>query len=235
MATTHSVFTNPAENDLQKLRRERQFHIIEVPSLRLLGFSLITVLAVLRHAFVPDDPTTRPLLLGAIVLTYSFVSWAILYAFFDRWKHVKLGNLFLSLDVVGFVVAIYLTGADKSWLFFLLFIRVADQGNTTFRRSLVFAHLAVGLYGLLLLELLFIEHRAVAWPAEAFKLLLLYATCLYLSLTARTAERMRDRMVRAIRLARDLVKQLRDQSQGLGPRAEQAEQASRIEVNSSRT
>ena len=228
MATKQSLSTNPDENDLQKLRRERQYHVIEVPSLRLLGFSLITLLAALRHTFVPDDPTTRPLLLGAIVLTYSFVSWAILYAFFDRWKHVKLGNLFLSLDVVGFVVAIYLTGADKSWLFFLLFIRVADQGNTTFRRSLAFAHMAVGLYGLLLLDLVFIEHRSVAWPAEVFKLLLLYATCLYLSLTARTAERMRDRMVRAIRLARDLVKQLQDQSQELEDARRQAEHASHI-------
>jgi signal transduction histidine kinase/ActR/RegA family two-component response regulator len=226
LTDTHPL--SPEENDRQKLQRERQFHVIEVPSLRLLGFLLITLLAALRHTFIPDDPTTRPLLLGAILLTYSFVSWAILYAFFDRWKHVKLGNLFLALDVVGFIVAIYLTGADKSWLFFLLFIRVADQANTSFRRSLVFAHLAVGLYGLLLLDLLFIERRAVAWPAEVFKLLLLYAACLYLSLTARTAERMRDRMVRAIRFARDLVKQLQDQSQELEEARHQAEKASRI-------
>jgi signal transduction histidine kinase len=228
LATPQSFSINPNENDLQKLRRERQFHVVEVPSLRLLGFIVITLLAVLRHAFVPDDPTNRPLLLGAIVLTYSAASWAILYAFFDRWKHVKLGNLFLGLDIVAFVIAIYLTGADKSWLFFLLFIRVADQANTSFRRSLVFAHLAVGLYGLLLLDLLFIEHRAVAWPAEVFKLVLLYATCLYLSLTARTAERLRDRMVRAIRLARDLVKQLQDQSHELHAARAQAEQASHV-------
>ena len=51
-----------------------------------------------------------------------------------------------------FILAIYFTGADKSWLFFLLFIRTADQANTNFRRALAFAHLSVALYGVLLLE-----------------------------------------------------------------------------------
>ena len=34
-------------------------------------------------------------------------------------------RLILSIDVVAFIIAIYLTGADKSWLFFLLFLRAA--------------------------------------------------------------------------------------------------------------
>ena len=118
---------------------------------------------------------------------------------------VHLGTLFLSLDVVVFVLAIYLTGADQSWLFFLLFIRAADQANTNFRRALGFAHLAVGLYALLLLELTLVEHRQIEWPTEIFKLFLLYGASLYVAMTARTAERLRERMVGAIRLARDLV------------------------------
>jgi hypothetical protein len=86
----------------------------------------------------------------------------VLYAFFDKVKRVNLGTLFLFVNVVAFVLAIYLTGADKSWLFFLLFIRPADQANTNFRRALAFAHLSVALYAVLLLELTFVEHRRVA-------------------------------------------------------------------------
>ena len=95
------------------------------------------------QAFVPDEPP-RPLLLGTIVVIPQACPWAVLYAFFERVKRVNLGTVFLSLDVVVFVLAIYLTGADKSWLFFLLFIRAADQANTNFRRALAFAHLSVG-------------------------------------------------------------------------------------------
>src|SRR6266581_8931050 len=107
LAATDLFHADPDESDQQKQRREHHFHVIDVPGLRLLGFSLLTLLVVLRHAFVPEDPSTRPLILGAIVLTYSLVSWALLYAFFDRVKRVHLGTLFLSLDVVAFVLAIY--------------------------------------------------------------------------------------------------------------------------------
>ena len=202
---TDLFYPDADQSEQQKLIRERHFHVFEIPSLRLLGFSIMTVLVCLRRTFVPGEPSASPYLLGAVVLTYSLVSWAILYLFFSKVKRVHLGTLFLSIDVFAFIFAIYLTGADKSWLFFLLFIRTADQANTNFKRALGFAQLSVAAYGLLLFELAFVEHRAIAWPAEIFKLLILFGANSYVALTARTAERMRERMVSAIRLARDLV------------------------------
>jgi signal transduction histidine kinase len=229
MSATPDVFYSDSDKSgPPKQRRERHFHVIEVPRLRLLGFSIMALLVVLRQAFVPDDPASRPFLLGTIVLLYSLVSWAVLYAFFDRVKRVNLGTVFLSVDVAAFIIAIYLTGADKSWLFILLFIRAADQAHTNFRRALAFAHLSVGLYAVLLLELTLVEHRHIAWPAEIFKLLVLYGANVYISMTARTAEGLREKMVNAIRLARDLVSQLRDQSTELEEARRQAEEASRI-------
>src|SRR5262245_3021712 len=190
---------------IEKLRRERYFHVVEVPRLRLLGFAIVTLLVMVRRIAMPDEPDAHPLLLAAFVLGYSVVSWAILYVFFERVRGVNLGTVFLSLDIVAFVVAIYLTGGEKSWLFYLLFIRTADQTNTNFRRALAFAHLSVALYAGLLFELAFVEHRSVSWAAEVFKLLLLYGGNLYIAMTARTAERLRNRIVAAIRYARDLV------------------------------
>jgi signal transduction histidine kinase len=186
------------------------------------------LLVITRQTFVPAADQSHPAVLGSVLLAYALVSWVLLNALYDKVERIHLGTLFLSLDVVVFIVAIYLTGADKSWLFFLLFIRAGDQANTNFRRALGFAHLAVGLYALLLLELVVVEHRHIEWPAEIFKLMLLYGASLYVAMTARTAERLRERMVGAIRLARDLVAQLQAQSRELEEARRQAEEASAI-------
>jgi signal transduction histidine kinase len=190
--------------------------------------SMVLLLVVLRQTFVPSAGEAHPALLGAILLTYALVSWVILYAFFDKTGRLNLGTLFLSLDVVVWVIAIYLTGGETSWLFFLLFIRAADQSNTNFRRALAFAHLGVALYGLMLLELTLVEHRKIDWAPEIFKLILLYGASLYVAMTARTAERLRERMVGAIRLARELVAKLQAQSRELEEARRAAEQASAI-------
>ena len=214
-------------NDQRKRARERHFHVVEVPVLRLLGFLIVTALAFIHHAFVPGEPSGSPFLLGVVVVSYSLVSWAVLYQWFDKTR-VRLGTLFLSLDVFAFTYAIYFTGAEKSWLFFLLFIRTADQANTTFRRALGFALLSVAAYALLLVELVVVDHHVIAWPPEVFKLLILFGANAYVALTARTAERLRARMIDAIRVARDLVKRLQTQSIELEEARRAAEKASRI-------
>jgi signal transduction histidine kinase len=183
---------------------------------------------VLRQLFVPSPNAAPANVLGVIALTYSLLSWAVLYAFFDSARRIHLGTLFLSLDVVFFVLFIYLTGAEKSWLFVLLFIRAADQVNTSFRRALAFVHLSIGLYVLLLLEITLVEHRSIEWAPEAFKLALLYGASLYIAMTARTAEHLRERMVGAIRLARELVGKLQVQSRELEEARQQAERANGV-------
>ena len=213
---------------IEKRRREHQFHVVEVPRLRLLGFAIVTLLVFVRQIVMPDEPGSHPMLLAAMALAYSLVSWAALYLFFDRVERVNLGTVFLSFDIVAFAVAIYLTGADKSWLFYLLFIRTADQTNTNFRRALAFAHASVAVYAALLVELAFVEHRPISWTTETFKILLLYGGNLYIAMTARTAERLRNRIVAAIRFARDLVTQVQDKSRELEEARRQAEDANRV-------
>ena len=231
-APDHEFHLDRERSEQDKQRRQRHFHVVEVPMLRVIGFSMITLLVLLRYAFVPDSAATdlpHPWLIGAIGLTYSLVTWAVLYAGFDALKpRVNLGTVFLAVDVLVFIIAIYLTGGDRSWLFFLLFIRTADQANTNFKRALAFGHLSVAAYAAMLLELEFVEHRAMAWRAELFKLALLYGANLYVSLTARTAERLRGRMVSAIRLSRELVKRLQDQSREVDEARKLAEKASRV-------
>jgi signal transduction histidine kinase len=217
-----------AESEPEKRRRRRYFNVVEVPILRLIGFTIITVLVAVRSDVLPAGGESPPWMVGAISLSYSLASWAVLYLFFERVQRIDLGVVFLSLDVVVWVIAIYLTGGDRSWLFFLLFIRTADQANTTFRRALAFGHLSVACYAAMLVELAVVEHRSISWPSELFKLVLMYGANLYVSLTARTAERMRARMVDAIRVSRNLVAQLQEQSRELEEARTVAEKASRI-------
>jgi signal transduction histidine kinase/ActR/RegA family two-component response regulator len=226
-----SFHLHPEQTEQQKRERLRQFHVADIPKLRLLGFAILTFLVWLHEIVVEPDASSSWLLaltVGWVLLVYALASWAAIALLFDRISRPNLGTVFLAVDILAFVWAIYMTGGDQSWLFFLLFIRVADQTNTNFRRALIFAHVTVGSYILLLVYLEFVEQRAISWSAELFKVLMLYGANLYVSLTARTAERLRTRMVGAIRLARDLVAQLQDKSAELEDARQQAEAASRI-------
>ena len=220
---------DPEKTEHEKRIRERQFHLFDVPRLRILGFAILTLLVICHEVFSTGGTDWRlPMRIGAVLLVYATGSWAILYFLFEAAKpRINLGTLFLALDIPAFVWVIYQTGADSSWLFFLLYIRVADQTNTTFKRALGFSHVAVASYALLILYLALVEHRPISWPAETLKLLMLYGANLYVALTARTAERLRERMVAAIRFARDMVTRLQHQSRELEDARQQAEESNR--------
>jgi two-component system, sensor histidine kinase len=226
---TSSFLLDPEKTERDKRAREHHFHVVDVPRLRVLGMAMLALLVVFHEVFSTGATNwALPVRIAAVLSVYAVASWAVLYFFFDAAKPaLNLGTLFLALDIPAFVWVIYQTGADNSWLFFLLYIRVADQTNTTFKRALGFSHVAVASYALLILYLGFVEHRVISWPAEAFKLLILYGANLYVALTARTAERLRARMVAAIRFAREMVNKLQVQSRELEQAREQADESNR--------
>ena len=47
----------------------------------------------------------------------------------------------VTVDLVIFTIGIYLSGAENSWLFPILLVRVADQTPTTYRRCVMFTAL----------------------------------------------------------------------------------------------
>ncbi len=218
---------DPEQTAQQKRRRERYFHVVEVPGLRLLGFAILTVLVGMHEWLSPAPNWRLPIAIGGWLLVYGVASWAVLYLFYAKVARPNLGVVFLGVDIFAFTWVIYMTGGDQSWLLLLLLIRVADQANTNFRRAIAFGLLSIVAYVALVLYLAFVERRAISWPAEFFKIVLLYAGNLYVALTARTAERLRARMVGAIRLARDVVAQLQTQSNDLEEARRQAEESSR--------
>ncbi len=187
----------------------------------------ILVLLVLVHNawLLPGFSWIRISHFASLLLTYALLSWGILHRYYRHVTVVDLGKLFLLLDLGVWTSTIYFTGGEQSWLFFLLIVRNADQGQTTFRWSVFVAHIATLCYALLLLYLVYGEQRTIAWPPEAVKLLALYGTNLYIALTARTAERLRVRTSKAMQTARQLVRQLEEQKSQLHEAKVQAEAA----------
>jgi signal transduction histidine kinase len=218
----------PDEVERTKQERARQLNVVQVPRLRLIGLGLVALGVFLHNRFVLGLPAwPETLRFAAIAGAYSVASWLALARWYARVRVVDLGVAFLALDLLVFTLAIYYTGADRSWLFFILLVRVADQTPASFRRALAFGHAATLSYLAMLLELTWVEHRAVAWPVELTKLIAIYGASLYIALTARTAERRRRRTAEAVRLARALIRELEQKSTEFEHARARAEEASR--------
>ena len=213
-------------------RRARSFYVVLAPAFRFLGLVLLTVVVyALRAAANASDARSGVLLFLACWVPYAALSSFVPHLAFRGGRTVsgvRAGVAFLGLDYAVWILALYLTGGEKSWLFFLLLVRVADQTNTTFRRVLVFTHLAVLSYVVLLGIVVFVDGRPLAWPTELAKLLCLYGTGLYISLTARTADGLRRDTREAIHQARDLIRQLHEKSARLEEAMREVERASRV-------
>jgi len=226
LAPDTAIVLDPAEAESVQARQAHRLHTVEIPRLRAAGFAMLAVLVLLHDRYLADTLSGRDFAIFALVLAaYAGLSWSILALFFARAE--RLGLLFLSLDLVVVAYAILITGGDRSWLFFLLLARVADQTHTTAQRVRFFAHAGVLVY-LLLMAFLHLTSHPVAWPAVLTKTLILYSVGLYVALTAYPAEVLRNRTTRAIRMARELIRELKEKSEELEAARARAEEASRL-------
>ena len=200
----------------RKKKAQYRLNVIQLPVLRLLGFALISFFILIHNYYVFKVFSWIPFLdFSAIALSYTVLSAAILYLFYGTTGKFDLGIFFLAADIFVFVSAIYFSGGYKSLLFFLMLIRVADQTNTSFRRVLVFLHVSVLAYIGMLFYIAHFEHHSFPLSLEIPKLCCIYFAGLYISLTARTAERLRNRTVASVRLARESIRRLEEQSKEL--------------------
>jgi len=194
--------------------------------LRVLGFALLGIGIGLHNRLVFGEVSWAPFLsflaLGAL---YSLVSWLILVWFYDPDRSLDLSLVFVVLDMLPMTYAIYLSGGEKSLLFFALIARVADQVHSGFLRALAFAHLSAGSYLLMLGYIAIFEQRPVDWVQGLTILTFLYGINLYLALSARPSDRFRARSREAVRYARELIAQLRKSSADLDQARERAEEA----------
>lgn len=227
MTPSPHIYLDPAEAAQEKIAKAYRYHVFQVPRLRAIGMFLVALFVVFHNLFLRSTPApSDSLAFLAIAAVYVLLSWALLYIGYQRVTWCNLGTLFLILDLVVIDSAIYYSGGVQSWLFFLCLVRSADQTRTTFRNALLFGHLSTLSYALLLLYLQHVEHQDFPWSAEGVKLGIIYACNLYLTLIAKAAEDMRSRLTAAIRIAREFIARLGEQSLQLGVAKSEAEHLS---------
>lgn len=207
--------------------RERRYRLaaFELPLLRVVGSVLLTVGVWLNNRYlVPRAPDDGWKITAALLAIYAAVSWLLVVVFLKRRR--DLTPWALAGDLLVWTAAIYFSGAEASWLFFILLLRVSDQTQTTYRRAIAFALLATGCYLTMLAWVVSGEGRAIDVAAGLSKLSFIFLGGMYIALAARTAESRRVRLAGAIRMSRKLIRQMEEQSVELREAHARAEEAS---------
>ncbi len=225
-AAAFDLDIDPQVAQQKKAQRDYHYNVFVAPALRTAGFALLTLFVFMHNQWILQDFTWvsfRYFLL--ITSCYSLFSWITLLGLYTRLQKIHLGMVFLTLDVCVWTLAIYFSGGEKSYLFFILILRPIDHLHINAAHVFRFAHVSTCCYLLLSTYLYTVEQRDLSLPAEALKIILIYGTCLYIAMAAKPAERLRVSSTRAVRMARDLIRKLHEQSQQLMAATQQAEAA----------
>lgn len=215
---------DPERSREAKQGRVRRLNQVIIPLLRAAGMALVFVLVVAHHRVVSGEWLSPAILsYGTFLAVYCLLSWILLARFYQH----TLGQIMLAVDFVPWLMALHLTGGPQSWLFALMFVRVADQIHTSLRQTTTFGAISVAAY---VSYLLWREWQGlpVDWSIEPVKIAALGAVSVYLSLTAKTAEYYRERTRRVVHFARSLIHQLEAQSKQLRAANAEAEAANRL-------
>jgi two-component system, sensor histidine kinase and response regulator len=218
--TTPTIAVDPKEIEGRRRIRTWRLGAIELPLLRVAGTFLLSLAVYVNSQLMLREPAGWVITTYALVV-WAIVSWIVLVVFLRRDPPIDLTLSILFGDVLVWTFAIYQSGAEESWLFFILLLRVADQVQTTFRRSLAFAVFGAGCYAAMLAWVVFADNRPIATGLALAKLMFLLFAGVYVSLAARTAESRRARLTDAMRVSRDLIRRLEEAQ----ARAEEASRA----------
>ena len=179
---------DPERGREAKQERVRRLNQVFIPLLRAAGMALLFVLVVAHHRVVTGVWLAPPILTyGTFLIVYCLLSWILLARFYQHVRAVDLGQIMLVVDFVPWLMALHLTGGPQSWLFALLFVRVADQIHTSLRQTVTFGAISVAAYVSYLVWRQ-TQGLSVDWSIEPVKISALVSVSVYLSLTAKTAE-----------------------------------------------
>jgi diguanylate cyclase (GGDEF)-like protein len=201
---SHSTGSSADFAAADRIRHLYLLHVVRVPLLRLTGFTLTVVAVALHNANVLHVPAADTWRLAGGLAVYCALSTLVLHFYYRRRSKssIDLGWLFHVGDLLGCIAAVYASGGERSWLFFLLLLPVWNQTHFSARRSALSGATAITLYVALMLYLQRVEHRAVSSQLALFRTALLAIIATYAALSAAVVERSRERVARALREAR---------------------------------
>jgi two-component system sensor histidine kinase/response regulator len=221
------VAIHPEDVERRRRARAHRLAVDEIPLLRAVGSAFISFGVFLNNRYLLDEPSLTPWLAITCVLAgYCIVSTILLRSFYEKALPYDLSLFFLIVDVPIWTLAIYASGAERSWIFFILLIRIADQTQSTFRRCLGFVALSTLCYAAMLLWVALVDERPMAMLPALVRVIFVAIGGVYIALVARTAETRREQMGDSLRIARELIRHQEKQSEDLAQARRNAEEAS---------
>ncbi len=198
--------------ELAREQARHRLNVVQIPWNRVLGSGLLLVTIFLHNRFILEGFTWGAFAVVVLVVAnYVVLTWLALYLFWERLRPLNLGTAFRVTDILLTTYAIYASGGDRSWLFFLAILRAFEQTGAGFRRALVLGHLSLVSYLLMLGYLAGVEGRTLDGGAELAKVGILWVASLYIAMIARTAEgqrAQRRQMEEALRASEERYRRL---------------------------
>ena len=114
----------------------------------------------------------------------------------------RLAYALTLLDPFFIATAIYLTGADSSWLFLLILLPIVSQSYLNGRRAVIVSLSASAAYISMLVYAREVDGTPIYWPLAAVKIAVIGAVAFYCIGLGVIEERYRSRMIRALRDAK---------------------------------
>lgn len=204
------IAVDPLELEHRRRTRTWRLAAVELPLLRVAGSVLLSLAVYVNNRYILHSSLEGWLQTTVVLGLFALLSWGLIAAFLHRNPPIDLTLPMLFADLPVWTLAIYHSGAEASWLFFVLLLRVADQVQTTFRRAVAFAIAGAGCYAAMVGWVAFVDHRLVDVPSAMAKLTFILFAGMYVSLAARTAETRRARLTESVRVSRDLIRRLEE-------------------------
>ena len=174
--------------------------------MRASAYALLTLLLGL-YTLVLDGRVngTAVVQFGIAGLVYCSMTWVALHVHYSRPVEdhgARLAFAITMLDPFMIAVAMYLTGADASWLFVLILLPIVSQSYLNGKRAVVVACSAAVAYAAMLLYAQAVDGVAIRWPLAAVKIAVIGGVAFYCIGLGTIEERYRSRMIRALRDAK---------------------------------
>ncbi|HEX5805730.1 MAG TPA: ATP-binding protein [Macromonas sp.] len=216
MGAVERVFAlRDEELEAYRARRAYRLHVQVIPGLRLAGFVLLTLVALVYDVVraVPVPWGAWAVLLG-VNMGYSLCAWAALRLWYRYKARLDLTLLFHHLDVLVWLFTLHHVEHAQLMLAIFLLARVGDTVGFGFRRTLYFTHYVILVYLAYLAALSWLG-VVLDWPERLLVALAMYALGCYIALAARTVDRLHMRTIAAMRQGRRLVHALNVRTQEL--------------------
>jgi hypothetical protein len=124
----------PDDMERKKAQQAYRLNAVQIPTWHILGFCLRTICSFFHNLFTLKPFSWSSFFeTAALVMSYSPISWLILYSWLEKAKKFAVSFLFLVLNVFKWILMICFSGGEKSFLFWLMVMRVAHQINTSFK------------------------------------------------------------------------------------------------------